>query len=131
MAERHGAIGIITLLTPKDSQRRPWARRVAGNQEAKLTWLNASGEPYRLAPGIKGAVTIDVPAGNILFAGAKRPLSAIFAEAARKGGKPRGFALKQSLKLERQGLVDRITSPNVVAILPGPIRASPTNIFSS
>jgi Zn-dependent M28 family amino/carboxypeptidase len=54
-----------------------------------------------------------------LFAGARRPLSAVLDEAAREGGKPRGFALKQTVKLERQSATQRLTSPNVLAVLPG------------
>jgi len=89
------------------------------NSEPELTWLSPSGEPYRPAPGIRGGATLSPEAAEALFAGSKRPLSAVFAEAAKEGGKPRGFALKQSFKLERESAMERITSPNVLAILPG------------
>jgi Zn-dependent M28 family amino/carboxypeptidase len=119
MAEAKGAIGIITLLTPEDIQRRPWARRVEFNQEPDLTWVDPAGTPFRMAPRLKGGATLTGAAAEALFAGSRRTLSAIYAEAAQKGGKPRGFALKQKLKLERQSVTQSITSPNVLAVLPG------------
>jgi hypothetical protein len=119
MAERRGAIGVVTLLTPQELERRSWERRVEGNREPDFAWMIASGQPYRMAPGVAGAAALNLPASEALFAGSKRSLSAIFAEAAREGGKPRGFALKQRLKLERQSVTQQVTSPNVIAILPG------------
>jgi hypothetical protein len=119
MAERRGALGVVTILTPDDIQRRSWDRRVEGNSEPELSWITPAGAPFRMAPGIKGAATLNLPAAEALFAGSKRTLAAIFTEAAREGGKPKGFALKQRLKLERQSVTERITSPNVIAILPG------------
>ena len=119
MAERKGAIGIITILTPQDLERRPWARRTEGMAEPELGWVDASGQLYQSAPGIRATATFDAAASEALFAGAKRPLAAIFAEAAKEGGKPKGFALKPNVKLDRQSTVERVTSPNVVAVLPG------------
>jgi len=119
MAERRGAIGVITLLTRADLARRPWARRTEAMREPSLAWSNADGTPYSGAPGIRGAATFDVAAGQALFAGASRTFDAVLDEAARPGAKPRGFALKAPVKLERQTVARRITSPNVLAILPG------------
>jgi hypothetical protein len=119
MAEKRGAIGIVTLLTPQEIERRSWARRVEMNNEAELSWMTPAGEPFRMAPGILGATTLNRPAAEALFAGSKRSLDAVFAEAARGGSKPRGFALKQRLKLERQSVAERITSPNVIGLIPG------------
>ncbi|MDP8914069.1 MAG: M28 family metallopeptidase [Pseudomonadota bacterium] len=119
MAERHGAIGIITLLTRQDMERRPWARRIEGMNEPELSWVDPAGQPYRMAPGIRGTATFDASAAQALFAGAKRPLGAVLDEAAKEGGKPKGFALKPAVRLERQSITERVTSPNVLAVLPG------------
>jgi hypothetical protein len=118
MAERRGAVGVITILSPQDLERRPWDRRVAMNSEPELSWISPAGQPFQAAPGIRGGATLNSAATEALFAGAKRPLSAVLAEATG-GGKPRGFALKQRLKLERESATQRITSPNVLAVLPG------------
>ena len=119
MAERHGAIGVITLLTREDMERRPWARRIEGMDEPELSWVDPAGQPYRIAPGIRGTATFDESAAQALFAGARRPLRAILDEASKEGGKPRGFPLKPSVRLERQSVTERVTSPNVLAVLPG------------
>jgi Zn-dependent M28 family amino/carboxypeptidase len=119
MAESRGAIGIITIPTRQESERRPFARRFEGNHEPELSWVDPAGTPFRAAPGIRAGATLSPAAAEALFAGAKRPLATVLDEAFKEGGKPRGFALKQNLKLERQSVMDRITSPNVVAILPG------------
>jgi len=119
MAERHGAIGVITLLTRQDMERRPWARRIEGMNEPELSWVDPAGQLYRMAPGIRGAATFDASAAQALFAGAKRPLGAILDEAAKESGKPKGFALKPAVRLERQSVSERVTSPNVLAVLPG------------
>ena len=119
MAERHGAIGVITILTREDMERRPWARRIEGMNEPELSWVDPAGQPFRMAPGIRGAATFDQSAAQALFAGARRPLGAVLDEAAKQGGKPKGFALKPVVRLERQSITERVTSPNVLAVLPG------------
>jgi len=119
MAERHGAVGIITILTRADLQRRPWEKRNQNLTEPSMTWVGPDGRPSVAAPGIRGAATLNMLAAEALFAGASRPLSAVLDEAAKEGGKPKGFALKPRFKLERESVSERTTSPNVVAILPG------------
>ena len=119
MAEKHGAIGVITLLTRADAARRPWVRRTQAMHEPSLGWVAANGRPFSAAPGIRGSATFDTAAAEALFAGAPRTLGAVLDEAARPGAKPRGFALKVPVKLERQTVSRRITSPNVLAVLPG------------
>lgn len=118
MAERHGAVGVITLLTRGEIARRPWARRTEAMREPALSWVGADGQPYSLAPRVRGSATFDIPAGDALFAGAAKPFSAVLDEVAA-GGKPRGFALRQPVRLERRTVGRRITSPNVMAMIPG------------
>nr|WP_295374265.1 M28 family metallopeptidase [uncultured Sphingosinicella sp.] len=119
MAEKRGAIGMITILTRQASTTTPWARRIAGLREPSFAWVGRDGSAFQRAPGIRVAGTLDTPAAEALFAGARRPLSAILDEAAREGGKPKGFALKPSLRFERQSEIGRTTSPNVIGMIPG------------
>ena len=118
MAEAKGAVGVITLLTRGEIARRPWVRRTAAMREPALSWLGVGDQPYNAAPGVRGTATFDIPAGEALFQGAAKPFSAVLDEAAA-GAKPRGFALRQPVKLERQTVGRRITSPNVLATIPG------------
>jgi Zn-dependent M28 family amino/carboxypeptidase len=119
MAEKRGAIGIVTIRTRADAERRPWARLTEHPNSPALTWVAPDGRPFAAAPGIRFAATLDTPAAEALFAGSKTPLSRILDEAARQGGKPKGFALKQNLKLDRQSVNRSLSSPNVLAMLPG------------
>ncbi len=54
-----------------------------------------------------------------MFAGAPKTLDAIRAIADKPGGRPKGFALKTSVHIVNDSVTQRVTSPNVVAILPG------------
>jgi Zn-dependent M28 family amino/carboxypeptidase len=77
------------------------------------------GRPPTAAPGLRFQATLDTPAAEALFAGARSPLARVLDEAAAAGRKPKGFALKQTVKLERQSSSQQVTSPNVLAVLPG------------
>jgi hypothetical protein len=119
MAEKHGAIGTITIPTRQDLERRPWARRVELSKGPAMAWIGQDGQPFSRAPGIRTGASLDTAAAEALFAGARRPLAGVLDEAARDGGKPKGFALKPTVKIERQSEISRIESPNVLAVLPG------------
>ncbi len=119
MAEQRGAIGVVTIRTPAEQTRRPWAALAENIHHASMTWVGPDGRPHTEAPGIRFSATLDTPAAEALFAGSKTPLATILAQSGTKGAKPKGFALKQSLKIERQSVNTRTTSPNVLAVLPG------------
>jgi Zn-dependent M28 family amino/carboxypeptidase len=119
MAEAKGAIGLVTIPTRADAERRPWARRVELSKGPSMSWVSRDGRPFSRAPGIRVAATLDSAATEALFAGSRRTLASVLDEAARDGGKPKGMALKPMIKIERQSEIKRIQSPNVLAILPG------------
>jgi len=119
MAEKRGAIGMVSIPTRQDLERRSWARRVEMSKGPSMSWIGADGQPFSRAPGIRVGATLDLPAAEALFAGSRRTLAAVLDEAARQSGKPRGFALKPRLGIQRQSEIKRITSPNVLAVLPG------------
>jgi Zn-dependent M28 family amino/carboxypeptidase len=54
-----------------------------------------------------------------VFAGAPRTLDAVLKEADKAGGKPKGFPLKTTARIQGESTASRITSPNVIAVLPG------------
>ncbi len=119
MAEARGAIGVITIRSRAEAERLPWqtvTRRAGG---PSMTWVAPNGQPYSQAPGIRFVATLDAPAAEALFAGATQSLSQVLDQAAREGQKPKGFALKQRVQLERQSASTNVSSPNVIAVLPG------------
>ena len=119
MAEKRGAVGMVTIRTRAEMERRPWARLAEHPNNPALTWVGSGGQPYNAAPAVRFGATLDTPAAEALFAGARTPLSRVLDEAATEGGRPKGFALKQRVKLERQSATRTLSSPNVLAILPG------------
>jgi Zn-dependent M28 family amino/carboxypeptidase len=98
---------------------RPWARMLTFANEPDFTWVDTDGKPYNDAPGIRAAATLNEPAVAALFAGAPQSIATIRKLADKPGGKPKGFALKGSARIQVDSLGKRVSSPNVVAILPG------------
>ncbi|MCJ8159823.1 M28 family metallopeptidase [Sphingomonas sp. LaA6.9] len=119
MAAARGAIGVITIQTLERQKLRPWARTVQFAGEPDIAWADASGKPHSETPEIRFGATLNTPAAEVLFKGAPKSLSAILGQADKKGGKPRGFALKPSVRMVREVEQRRYNSPNVVAVLPG------------
>ena len=119
IAEKHGAIGMLAIGTLQSMKARPWARMVQFADEPDFTWVSPEGKPFDQAPGIRAGASLDDPAAQAIFAGAPHSIAAIRKQADRKGGKPRGFALKASVRIQSDSVSQRVTSPNVVAILPG------------
>ncbi|HEX8124885.1 MAG TPA: M28 family metallopeptidase [Allosphingosinicella sp.] len=119
VASSHGAVGVVTIRTLSEAKRRPWARMAQNAGEPGVGWIGEDGEAYTPAPGLRFRASVDSPAAEALFAGAGTPLARVLAEADRKGGRPRGFALKPTVSVSQQSAQRRFSSPNVLAILPG------------
>ncbi len=118
-AAAHGAIGFVSISTLDWDKRRPWARAVEGAGQPRMTWVGNDGAPHVDAPQIRATATLNAPAAEALFAGAKLPLATILAAADKPGGQPKGFALKTSMRIESSSKQRRVESAEVVALLPG------------
>lgn len=117
MAGKRGAVGFITLPAKDSSASWQWAVSHAG--KPSLTWVAPDGRPYMSAPEVGFSASLNTPAAEALFEGAPRSLAEVQAEAARPGSEPKGFALRPSVRIDRQIKTSRMASPNVVAVLPG------------
>ena len=118
MAAARGAIGMITLTTEESEKVAPWAVRAGLLGTPRMTWLGKDGAPLNDAPGIRGTATINGAAAEILFAGSGKTYAALRAEAAG-GGRPAGFALRSQMRIKRSSVWTDVTSPEVIAALPG------------
>lgn len=118
-ADKRGAIGIITIRTLERDRVRPWSREIEGPQHPSMNWTDASGSLFTEAPRIRFGVTLHDSAAQALFARAPVPLADVLALADKKDGRPKGFALKPSVRLDRITTMNKITSPNVIGMLPG------------
>ena len=120
MAAARGAVGLITIRTRADGGALPWSRLVRFADRPLTTWTEPDGRAFDGAAGLRFAATVDDSAANILFQGAQRSYETVLDEAAVRDARPRGFALRQTARLNRAaGAETHFTSPNVVAILPG------------
>ena len=58
VAVEKGAVGMITLRTPVDQERRPWARYLPGVGSPGMRWIDADGSPFEGFPELKGGATV-------------------------------------------------------------------------
>ena len=118
-AQQAGAIGLITIFSTGQPARMPWERVRDRIEDPVVSWLDADGQPYVRTPGIRATAFVNNSAAEALLAGSGRTLATIHAEAAKSWGRPRGFALKPTVRLERSSSVATADSRNVIALLPG------------
>jgi Zn-dependent M28 family amino/carboxypeptidase len=119
MAAARGAISVITMPTPTMLKQFPWERARAMIGTSRQRVMEPDGKPRLSAPGIRASAYVHGPAAEALFAGSGTTPGAVFAEAAKKGARPRGMALKQRLGFTQSSIVDVSRSPNVIGVLPG------------
>jgi hypothetical protein len=119
VAERHGAVGLISIQTLQSEKVFPWNRILEYADDPDFAWVGADGKAHEEAPGIRGRAFLNGPAAEAVFAGSARTLADIRQEADRDKGRPRGFALKTRVSMKVASSWTRIQSPNVAAMLPG------------
>lgn len=119
MAERRGAIGVITVPTRAFLANTPWKRLTGYAASSRYVWIGTDGKPWSSAPAIRATGYVNGPAAEALFAGAPKSLARVLDAAAKKGAMPHGFALKAPVRVERHSVVEKIASSNVLGVIPG------------
>jgi Zn-dependent M28 family amino/carboxypeptidase len=118
LAAERGAVGIITVHTPKQEKTRPYATSLLYLNTPSMEWLQADGTPADSYPNMKAGAYLHPDAAAALFAKAPQSLADIFAKLDAKQN-PTGFDLGVSASLSRRSSHEAISSPNVLAVLPG------------
>lgn len=113
-----GAVGFVTLHSPSAEQIRPWRSSMIFLNSPRIRWLNEEGQPHNDFGQLRGTATLHFEAAEALFAHAGYDLQTIFTQAA-EGEMPRGFSLNGQASMTRHSTFEEITSPNVLAVLPG------------
>lgn len=118
LAAERGAVGIITLHSPKDEKVRPYNNSLIYLNAPRVRWMKADGSAEGDYPQFKGSAYLHPDAATQLFNGEKQSLQDIFA--AMEAKKPiLGFALRSEVSLSRQSNHKVINSQNVAAVLEG------------
>lgn len=114
---RRGAIGIISVNTPVEEKRTPWA--VAANRARFPTMrlVEPDGTLFEAYPQIRAAASVSRSAATALFKHAPTPIDAVFAASER--GEPLAFELGVEVLIAGQAAVTDATSANVLGWLPG------------
>jgi len=118
-AERHGAIGMLAVNTLLSEKTHPWKQVLQYAGDPDYSWVGPDGVVFSEAPGIRAGGFLHGPAADAVFAGSGHTLAAIRKEADKQLGAPRGFALQTRVRVQIESTSERVTSPNVIAILPG------------
>ncbi|QNE32292.1 M28 family peptidase [Sphingomonas sp. NBWT7] len=118
-AAERGAIGTITLQTPRAEKQRAFARLVEASTHTRMTWANPDGTGNVEAGSIPALATLSVAGATKLFAGARTP----WAKVARAADKPDAVFVAEQLPATLAAATQTSFAParssNVVGVLPG------------
>ncbi len=117
-AAERGAVGVITVTTPKNEKVRPYQSRLSYIHTPSMAWLQEDGTPANRFEQLKGGAYLSEGAAKILFKDAPRTLEAVYADL-EEDKSPAGFALKGKVSLSRKSQHEQISSPNVIGMLEG------------
>jgi Peptidase family M28 len=112
-----GGVGIISIRTPVDMDRRPWARYLPGLGTASMRWLDSEGNPYQGYNSLIASATLSLEGAQKLFALSGRDLDAIFEENANSQGQ--SFDTGVVATFSKRSNHRNISSSNVLGVLIG------------
>jgi len=117
-AVRGGAVGLLMIHTPRAKQRYEWDRLKSRVGTPSMGWINDKGEVHGVFEQIQAGALINHHAADVLFENASVDLATIL-ERDESGEALGGFDLKGKVSLRQRSTHQGISSPNVVAMLPG------------
>lgn len=119
MSER-GAIGVITLETPKGAKRFPFARAVkSSTTRNSMKWVRADGKPYTTSPNLKASAYISQTGSTKLFEGAEQSWEQILKIIEDDTAKVASFELPMTLRIQQQSTHTKIQSDNIIGVIEG------------
>ncbi|WP_448565590.1 M28 family metallopeptidase [Thalassotalea ganghwensis] len=117
-AAERGAVGFITIHTPKRDKVRSFEKSAQYARTPAYTWLDKDNKPYGSYESIKGGAYLLHEKAAPLFTGATMSLEQILNDD-MENKKITGFALNSSVSLAKKTRHEEITSPNIIATLEG------------
>jgi len=112
-AAEHGAVGVVRIAVTI-----PWGTVEHFAGHPRTTWVQKGGPPFDPTGGLTAATVLEQTAADVLFEGSSTRLPQIL-EAAGKGTRPAGFALKTTARLVATTGTRKFSSPEVVGVIEG------------
>ncbi|WP_113907304.1 M28 family metallopeptidase [Aliidiomarina celeris] len=118
LAVERGAVGIISVHTPKAEEVVPFDVRRMYARSPRVRWLNSDGVPHGEYEQIKGSALVHYEEADALFARSDISLERVWEQMAADE-MPTGAPLNLSASLSVRSTFEEIDSPNVIAMLEG------------
>ncbi|MDX1459722.1 MAG: M28 family metallopeptidase [Xanthomonadales bacterium] len=115
---RRGALGSITIFTPRNEKRSPWSRVRSRVGKPSMSWLDEGGRPYPDYGEYTARARLHYRPAAELFAGAPFSLQQLIDMDEAGEGLP-VFPLEGTARVSQQVRHENVHSANVVAVLPG------------
>lgn len=112
-----GAVGIVSLTTPRDHALYPWPFRVNSSRFPAMRLIDADGKIYRGFPQLRANAGVSHGAAQKIFSALGRNFDTTVAQAEAR--ERIGFPLPGTFTLGGAAVVRKATSVNVLALLPG------------
>lgn len=131
-AVRHGAIGIVMIHTPRTAKRFQWERLKNMVGTPSMGWINAEGEVHGTFEQMQAGGMVRHTAAGLFFDNAPFDLATLL-ERDESGETLSAFALEGKISMRQRSTHNSISSPNVVAMLPGsdPLLASEYVVYTA
>jgi Zn-dependent M28 family amino/carboxypeptidase len=117
-AAARSAIGLITLQTPTNEMRLPFAQIVRILQFRTSAWLDKAGKPRGAGAAVPHLATLSVAGAEKLAGRAGLKLADLIA-GVEQGRPPRALPLAGKVRIARRSQLRDVSSPNVVAAVEG------------
>ncbi|ONF96555.1 M28 family metallopeptidase [Sphingomonas jeddahensis] len=118
-AAERGAVGTITLVTPRSEKQRAFAKLVEANTHSRMTWANPDGTGNVDEGSVPTLATLSLSGAQKLFAGARTGWAKVAKEAEKADARFKPEALPATLAVTTKTSFSPTRSSNVVGVLPG------------
>jgi Zn-dependent M28 family amino/carboxypeptidase len=117
LAVARGAVGFVTIRTPWDEARYPWAFVLGQARFPSMRLLDANGAVVDAFPQLRAGAFVNRSAADALFAASGHQLADVFAQA--EAGQALAFPLNVEISLGGKATARTVESANVLGWLPG------------
>ncbi|CAN5216714.1 M20/M25/M40 family metallo-hydrolase [soil metagenome] len=116
-ADRHGAVGMVTIRTPRHDVRAPWAKSVARVGMPDMAWLERNA-PFPVRNSLAFTLSLRHESAEALFDDAPLSLDELL-DRDEAGAALQGFELPGEIRFAQRSRHEDLTSPNVLALFVG------------